>query len=54
MDIEKAIKYVEMMINRKLKEIEVLIVGIAYQQGYLQGLDYKEKEEEEKEEPPMH
>lgn len=38
-DIEFTIKYIEKLISRKLNSEEIFIVGVAYQQGILRGIE---------------
>jgi hypothetical protein len=46
--IEETLKYIENLLGRKLIKDEILIVGVSYQQGYINGLK-KGREENEKE-----
>lgn len=45
-NIEGTIKYISSMFQRKLKPEEVLAIGIAFQNGFLQGLKEAEKKKE--------
>lgn len=36
-EIEEAVNYIEMILNRKLEPKELLAVALAYQQGLLEG-----------------
>jgi hypothetical protein len=36
--IESTIKYIESILGRKLAGDEILLVGVAYQDGYINGL----------------
>ena len=44
--IEETIDYIASFVGRKLAPEEILIIGLAYQNGLLRGLQEKEKEKD--------
>lgn len=41
--IEKAIAEIEAFVGRKLSGEEILIIGLAYQKGFSDGLNYEKR-----------
>jgi len=46
--IESTIKYIESILGRKLTGEEVILVGVAYQDGYINGLKRGREENDRK------